>query len=343
MADQTGIQWCDATFNPWVGCEQVSPGCAHCYAETLVTGRMGRAGTWGSNGVRQRTSEANWRKPLRWARLARDGRLPNGEPNSDGHRPRVFCASLADVFEERDELDDWRRDLFDLIEQTPELDWLLLTKRPEHAREVLRLGGDIYWGDARVLPNVWLGVSIEDARHTWRADVLRQIPAAVRFISAEPLLGSLYPKGDDDAHLGREDRVGNVLVPGTRDQGLLDEGEATAVRLGVADGRERDPGDHHVAALRLDLDPDLRHRQHRAPLDLTGIDWIIAGAESGHGARPMDEQWVREIRDACLTWGSEHGTPETRPAFFYKQNAVNGRKIGLPELDGRQWTEFPRA
>jgi protein gp37 len=108
VAESTGIAWCDATFNPWVGCEKVSPGCAHCYAETLVTGRMARPGTWGADGTASAHVAVDWKKPLRWARLARDGKLPDGSDNPDGHRPRVFCASLADVFEERDELDEWR-------------------------------------------------------------------------------------------------------------------------------------------------------------------------------------------------------------------------------------------
>lgn len=221
MAEQTGISWCDATFNPWVGCSKVSPGCAHCYAETLVTGRMGRAGTWGDDGVRERTSPGLWQKPTHWAALAREGRLPNGDENKDGHRPRVFCASLADVFEPRPELEPWRFDLFALIDATPELDWLVLTKRPDHALEWLeqwyvehgvRTGkfvsawssrDGLGWGCPQ---NLWMGVSIENSRHTFRADILRQIPAPVRFISAEPLLGSLFqgrPPGGVSSEPGR--------------------------------------------------------------------------------------------------------------------------------------------
>lgn len=180
-----------------------------------MTGRMGRAGTWGPSGTRERTSAALWAKPHRWNRLAADGLLPDGTENRDGHRPRVFCASLADVFEPRPELATWRRDLFeDVIAKTPHLDWLVLTKRPDVAAEWLHgwydeqidgmaLGGmfpfeenatwhrrnDFGWG---VLPNLWIGTSIESTAYTWRADWLRRIPAPVRFISAEPLLGSLF-------------------------------------------------------------------------------------------------------------------------------------------------------
>lgn len=178
----TKIEWADLTFNPWWGCERVSPACAHCYADTLAT-RYGFGETWGAGHGFRFFGDKHWADPLKWARTM---------PAKLGRRPRVFCASMADVFEERPELEEPRLRLFDLIEETPELDWLLLTKRPEAALEMSRPGGDIYWGDYRILQNVWIGVSIENARYTWRADVLREIPAAVRFISAEPLLGSLF-------------------------------------------------------------------------------------------------------------------------------------------------------
>lgn len=208
MAEDTAISWADATFNPWVGCEKVSPGCAHCYAETLVTGRMNRPGTWGADGVRERTAPSTWRHPLSWARKARAGLLPNGK-SSYGRRPRVFCASLADVFEPRPELEPWRSELVDLICETPELDWLVLTKRPELARDWWKK-----WRHDQTYPespfeaitiphNVWMGTSVENARFTWRADALREIPAAVRFISAEPLLGSLVTPGRYDDLLWR--------------------------------------------------------------------------------------------------------------------------------------------
>lgn len=197
----TGIEWCDETFNPWWGCAEVSPGCAHCYARTWANFTKAKLNLWPEHGEPSPehgimvTSDANWREPLKWAREL---------PAELGRRPRVFCASMADVFEELPQLDEHRERLFDLIEQTPELDWLILTKRPEFARDWLYAHepymqttslpfitrDELPWG----LPaNVWLGVSIENARFTWRADVLREIPAAVRFISAEPLLGSLYP------------------------------------------------------------------------------------------------------------------------------------------------------
>src|SRR3979490_3351945 len=116
------IEWTHHTWNPWSGCTKVSPGCAHCYAETLSK-RWGKD-IWGPGKERQRTSAAYWRQPLRWDR----------ESASIGERKRVFCASMADVFDSEVPR-QWRSDLFDLIRKTQHLDWLLLTKRPEEAVE----------------------------------------------------------------------------------------------------------------------------------------------------------------------------------------------------------------
>lgn len=171
MAENSKIEWTDHTFNPVIGCQSVSPGCDHCYAEAMVN-RYGWT-EWGPHGVRKRTSTAYWRKPLQWARAAA------------GTRPRVFCASLADVFDNRWNPTD-RTDLFALIRQTPELDWLLLTKRPQNIRKMLPDD----WGNG--YPNVWLGTTCEDQlRYDLRWPVLRDVPASVRFISYEPAIGSL--------------------------------------------------------------------------------------------------------------------------------------------------------
>ncbi|SOD00191.1 Phage protein Gp37/Gp68, partial [Rhizobium sp. AN5] len=122
MADSTNISWADMTFNPWIGCTRIAPACDGCYAAHLMETRMHRA-EWGGpgkgNGTRARTSAANWRKPLAW----------NATAAKEGTRPFVFCASLADVFDNAIP-EEWRRDLFDLIRATPHLVWLLLTKRP---------------------------------------------------------------------------------------------------------------------------------------------------------------------------------------------------------------------
>jgi protein gp37 len=177
MAENSKIEWTDHTFNPWIGCQKVSPGCDRCYAESLST-RYGWT-TWGPHGERKRTSEANWRKPRQWAKAAR----------GTGKRPRVFCASLADVFDNRAP-QEWRDDLFELIRDTPELDWLLLTKRPENIDGMLPLS---WRASARPnWDNVWLGTTCEDqAAYDRRWPVLSDIPAAVHFISYEPAIGPL--------------------------------------------------------------------------------------------------------------------------------------------------------
>lgn len=177
MGQNTKIEWCDHTFNPWIGCTKVSPACDHCYAEAMMDHRLGRV-QWGPHGKRERTSAANWKKPLAWNRAAQKA----------GTRPFVFCASLADVFDNQVPK-EWRRDLFALIRKTPNLIWLLLTKRPQNIGKML--------SDFGGLPrNVALGTS---AGTQVEAD--RNIPAllnaaymlapAFLFLSAEPLLEAL--------------------------------------------------------------------------------------------------------------------------------------------------------
>jgi len=173
MAEKTEISWADSTFNPWIGCQKVSAGCDNCYAETLMDKRYHKV-EWGPHGERKRTSDANWKKPRQWAKAAR----------STGKRPRVFCSSLADVFDNQVH-QSWRSDLFLLIKETPELDWLLLTKRPENITKMLRFNEDMP-------TNIWFGTTCEDQEHYDRRwPILRQIPAAVHFISYEPAIGPL--------------------------------------------------------------------------------------------------------------------------------------------------------
>jgi len=164
------ISWTDHTWNPWVGCAHVSPECDHCYADFLVTHRMGRDFTHP-----QRTK--TWRDPFRW-----NAKAPELEKQL-GRRVRVFCASLTDFFLK--EADEWRPEAWDVIRQNSNLDFLILTKRP--ALIAKRLPSD--WGDG--YPNVWLGTTCGVRSSYPRIDVLRTIPAHVRFISAEPLLESL--------------------------------------------------------------------------------------------------------------------------------------------------------
>jgi len=174
------IEWTDHTFNPWWGCTKVSQGCKHCYAEALAK-RTG-SDVWGPEAQRRRTSAANWREPYKWDKAAR----------AAGTRARVFCASMADVFEEHSpELDEWRSDLFDLISNCRSLDWLLLTKRPENVTRFIERAtwqlANKWLADCK---HVWIGTSIEDqATADERIPHLLRIPARVRFLSIEPLLG----------------------------------------------------------------------------------------------------------------------------------------------------------
>jgi protein gp37 len=173
MGEKTGIAWADHTFNPWWGCMKVSPGCVHCYAETLAH-RYGHE-VWGPDGVRRFFGDRHWAEPMAWWRRA----------VKDGVRRRVFCGSMCDVFEDLPGLYGQRARLFELIEATPDLDWLLLTKRPENIVGMTP-------GDFGNWPNVWIGTSVEDQR---RADVrvphLLRVPAAIHFLSIEPLLGPI--------------------------------------------------------------------------------------------------------------------------------------------------------
>lgn len=174
MGQNSKIEWTDHTFNPWIGCQKVSPGCDHCYAEHLMDHRLGRV-EWGPHGERKRTSAANWAKPRQWAKAAR----------STGKRPRVFCASLADWLDNQVPR-QWRTDLWGEIETTPELDWLLLTKRPENYAKLAP------WHNDRIPRNVWLGVTCENQeQYLRRYSILSAIPSTIHFISYEPALGPL--------------------------------------------------------------------------------------------------------------------------------------------------------
>ena len=174
MGANSKIEWTHHTFNPWVGCTKISPACAHCYAEAWAK-RSGLV-QWGDQAERRHTSLANWGQPRKWNENAR----------REGVRRRVFCASLADVFEDRAELIPWRTELFNLIDQTRALDWLLLTKRPEN---IQRLWPESFQDHTRC-PNIWLGATVENQEMAdRRIPALLKAPAKVRFLSCEPLLG----------------------------------------------------------------------------------------------------------------------------------------------------------
>lgn len=184
------IAWTNHTFNSWIGCAKVSPGCQSCYAETGYGRRFGVE--WGHGKPRRRTTEAYWRQPRAWDRRAA----------ITGTRPLVFCASLADWLDP-EVPPAWRMDLLDLIGQTPHLIWLLLTKRPEHWRRLVGEAADAgcrmanRWVAGDAPANVWAGATAEDRRTTIeRVPRLLEIPAALRFLSVEPQLESIAPDLD---------------------------------------------------------------------------------------------------------------------------------------------------
>lgn len=173
MGYESGIEWTRHTFNPWWGCAKVSAGCKNCYAQPWAR-RLGLE-VWGEDSPRRTFGDAHWREPLRWHARA----LAKGE------RHRVFCASMADVFENRRELDAWRERLWTLIDETPALDWLLLTKRPECVAQLVPWRDD--WPT-----NVWLGTTAENQEMAEaRLPALVRCRAAIRFVSCEPLLSAV--------------------------------------------------------------------------------------------------------------------------------------------------------
>lgn len=352
MSENTKIEWADHTFNPWIGCTKVSiaatggGGCDHCYAEISTPARVLRsagAETWGPGAPRRRTSLANWALPHRWdaqheAFFAQHGR-----------RQRVFCASLADVFD--NEVDpQWRVDLFNLILSTPNLDWLLLTKRIGNAarmiEETLPAGLKALPMECPLAwpwPHVWIGATIVNQAEAER-DIpkLLAVPASVRFLSMEPLLGPVDLTVYHD-WLGRSD--GGMWCPDCPEHGV-----------GI------DPNEHAHC---------LGEVEDVAPYE--GIDWVIVGGESGPGARPMHPDWARSLRDQCQTAGvpflfKQHGEWATTVSASHLQAphtwvCTDGRtgteaqaiadggswagafKVGKKAagrlLDGRTWDRFP--
>jgi protein gp37 len=284
MGMNSKIEWTHHTFNPWWGCLRVSPACKYCYADSWAK-RLGIE-AWGENSERKFFSDAHWREPLKW----------NREAEQAGERRRVFCASMGDVFENRRDLDASRNRLWALIEATPHLDWLLLTKRIQHVKRLAP------W--SKKWPrNIWLGTSTE--KQNWlekRVDDLLVHDVVVRFISAEPLLGPL------------------------------------SVSRWLASPRRGS----------------------------NGIDWVIAGGESGVHARSMNPLWAESLRDQCREanvpfhfkqWG--HWAPEEIIKDGISARAqrieVVGQmgelirmvKIGKTKsgrtLDGATWDQFPKV
>ncbi|MGH9603675.1 MAG: DUF5131 family protein, partial [Terriglobales bacterium] len=190
-------------FNPWRGCSKISPGCAHCYAETMSKRNPKVLGVWGNQGTRPSASESSWHQPLRWNRLA----------EQEGRRHRVFCASLADVCEDRRDFVGPRARLKELILDTPWLTWQLLSKRPEHFSTLFDwtdIGGRGYWPE-----NVWAMTSVENQEYAGRRiPELLRVPAHVRGLSVEPLLGPINLRFRSSRYAGNPKAISWVIIGG---------------------------------------------------------------------------------------------------------------------------------
>lgn len=316
MGEHTKIEWADHTFNPWIGCTKVSAGCAHCYAETMMDKRLGRA-QWGPGQPRVHTSAANWATPIAW----------NDQARAEGRRLRVFCASLADVFDPEVPT-MWRVDLLQLIDDTPHLDWLLLTKRPELVAGLLGAASNGNMVDFRHMPNIWLGTSVEDqAAADVRIPVLLSIQAKVRFLSMEPLLGAVDL---EDFYVGRAD--GNVDSCLTRIHWVIVGGESGPAARPMHPQWARDVRDQcNAAGVAFLFKQWGEHipQDHAHVLDDDAQVRILNG--------DMPGAIVCETAPPLLANGGGDPSFSTRIMPTYKV----GKHAAGRLLDGRTWDEVP--
>lgn len=293
MGERTKIEWTDHTFNPWWGCLRVSPGCEHCYAETFSK-RIGLK-VWGPAKTtgRRMMSDAYWRGPEKWNRQAA----------KDGVRRRVFCASMADVFEDHPALPEPRARLFDLIERTPNLDWLLLTKRPENMVNMAPLRWTDGWP-----ANVWAGTSVEDQKRLdERIPDLVRVPAAIRFLSCEPLIGPVEfsdatHRSDCVSVLGRPalDGIHWVIVGGESGPGARPMDAAWARSI-VAQCREAGaaPFVKQLGAKPIDYAPDHQWFDGR-DFHTGGRTWLrLSDPKGGDWNEWPEDLRVREWPDSA--------------------------------------------
>lgn len=312
MGEYSSIEWTDHTFNPWWGCARVSPACDHCYAEPLAKLHFPSHNIWGPHAPR-RVFEADdrkqhWRNPFRWNKRA--AKL--------GVRERVFCASMADVFDNHPGVVESRAMLWDVIRQTPQLDWLLLTKRVGNVPRMLPQT----WGDG--WPNVWLGISVCNQEEADR-DVpkLLALPARVRFLSCEPLLGPLT--------------LNRWLLSehGRRQIGAL-PGISWAIAGGESGPKARPSHPDWFRALR-----DQCVAAGVAYHFKQWGEWQVASAENGHFDSCMATNGAKWVHNDGLVNGPicfrEDGRTDTEPFGMIRV----GKKAAGRLLDGRTWDEFP--
>ena len=319
MTTNSAIEWTHHTFNPWWGCTKVSPACDHCYAEAIDKRTGGKH--WGPKAYRRYVKQP-WSEVWKW----------QAEAEQAGERRRVFCASMADIFEKSmscvdsngNQLDTstgrLRQRVFQIIEQTPNLDWLLLTKRIENAPSMVPPSWTNAWPS-----NAWALATVGNQEEADRVvPKLLQIPAVVRGLSCEPLLGP---------------------VDLERAGGLQEAAETC-----------------HYGEL---------HRRGECECS-PGVDWVIAGGESGPGARPMRPDWVRSLRDQCVAagvpfffkqWGeftpaqrdgnrlrvrvADDAPPRKKPRSHRFEDGQEmlavGKKQAGRTLDGETWDQMPEA
>lgn len=343
MSDKTGIEWCDATWNPVTGCSKVSEGCRNCYAKSFAERFKGVPGHYFESGFDVTLRPDKLMQPIRWKRDR-----------------RIFVNSMSDLFHQ-EVPQPYIDQVFGIMLASHMLEgvgkhtYMLLTKRPERMREYFSAGperplerwskaldgilimddGDVFYSEyisgwpieeMWPLPNLWLGVSVENQQAAdERIPLLLQTPAAIRFLSCEPLLGPVdiwkwHKFNPGDATYGWENQCSVGTPDGMRHCG-------------------REP------------------KQHTA-----GIDWVIVGGESGSKARPMHPWWVQELRDQCQAagvpfffkqwgeWRETHALRCNEPGikgkpWFHFDPDTSVCRIGMQaagrELDGRKWDEFP--
>jgi protein gp37 len=321
VAETSAIEWCDSTFNPWIGCTRISPACDHCYAAAEWDDRRHRV-TWG--GERSSTSASNWQQPRRWQKQAAAFFAEHGR------RRRVFCSSLADVFDNQVPT-EWRDDLWALIYDCPDLDWLLLTKRPQNIAKML----PAFWEHVR--GHIWLGTTVEDQK---RADIniphLLQHDAAVRFVSCEPLLGPIDLTAID---IDGESQI-NAIGGDTWE-------ELKEIWRDSSPDWQGEFADWYDVDFEAAVGPS-----HRT------IDWVIAGGESGPQARPSHPDWFRSLRDQCAAadvpflfkqWGEWVSVSEVEGPgrHHHFDNGATVRRTGKlrsgRRLDGVEYNGFPEV
>lgn len=339
MGEHTAISWTNHTFNPWIGCTKVSPGCANCYAEKQNERHKWTCG-WGPGEERHITSASSWNAIAKWAKTAR----------ATGKREKVFCASLADIFDHEAPVFA-RRALWHLLTLTSDaLDFQIVTKRPQRIEQVMK--EDDLAHDFFLAHNVWLIASTENQE--WfdkRVPYLLRVPAAVHGVSAEPLLGAI----DGSKYLRKTlcqvcNGTASVPVEGNGDT-------PCPACLNSNNGRGNAPS----------------------------LNWVIVGGESQVGARPMPPDAARRVRDQCVEYGvaffffKQHGEfvevagndvvdadkqrppidsrnrvvsidghipaapDEMRPNIKYRWVTWIGTKNAGSTSDGQEWKQFPRV